>query len=198
MSGLDEILNVISEQQKNEENRIMQSAENKVREIKKEAEKKAYEAYEDYMKKSSRRCKLDYENSCSAADSSAKRALLSFKLEQIDSVIDKVVDKLRSLPDAEYFKTLERLAERSADKGDGVMYLSKKDLARVPSDFAANISAIAKKAGGTITVSDKPADIQDGFVLEYGKISENCSFRSILEADRDNVRDLAARELFGR
>ena len=47
-------------------------------------------------------------------------------------------------------------------------------------------------------ISDVPAEISDGFVLEYGLISENCSFSAVLEAEKEGVRDLAARHLFGQ
>ncbi len=67
----------------------------------------------------------------------------------------------------------------------------------MPVDFAKKADSIAEKAGGTIRISDKCADIENGFILEYGLISENCSFRDIIEAERDAVRDTAARALFG-
>ena len=198
MSGLDEILNVIQQHQAEEESSIMKSAENKVREIYRESMQDADDAYNDYMKRSTRQCRLDHENARSSVDAAAKRKLLSYKLEQIDLVMERVVDKLDKLPDKDYFAVLERLVARTAGSGNGVLYLNKKDLDRMPSDFSANVDAIAKKAEGSIRLSEKAVDIDNGFILEYGKISENCSFRAVLEAERDNVRDLAARELFGR
>lgn len=198
MSGLDEILNIIQQNQAAEESSIMQSAESKVREIYREAMQDADDAYNDYMKRSERQCRLDYENSRSSVDSASKRKLLSFKLEQLDAVMDRVVEKLDKLSDKDYFAVLERLVARTAGSGNGVLYLNNKDLGRLPDDFAVNIETIAKKAGGSIKLSEMAADIDNGFILEYGKISENCSFRAVLEAERDNVRDLAARELFGR
>lgn len=44
MSGLDEILNIIKSQQKENEDRIIKSAENKANEIKSEADQKAEKA----------------------------------------------------------------------------------------------------------------------------------------------------------
>ena len=49
-----------------------------------------------------------------------------------------------------------------------------------------------------IKISEKPAEIENGFILTYGLISENCSFRAIIEAERDSLRDMAAAELFGQ
>ena len=63
-------------------------------------------------------------------------------------------------------------------------------------DFESRLNEIAKIKGGDITLSEKPADIESGFILSYGLISENCSFRSILESEKDSVRDTAASFLF--
>ena len=112
--------------------------------------------------------------------------------------MDKTVEKLRNLPDEEYFALLEKLAARLIRKGDGVVSLSEKDLKRVTKDFEKNLNKSAEKFKGSIKLSDIPADIEDGFVLTYGLISENCSFRAIMEADKDSVRDTAAKVLFGR
>lgn len=91
-----------------------------------------------------------------------------------------------------------RLAGRKIHKGDGKIYFGKKDLARLPADFSAKLSALATGAGGTVEISATPADIENGFILEYGLISENCNFRAIIESEKDSIRDILAKELFGR
>ena len=55
---------------------------------------------------------------------------------------------------------------------------------------------MAEKNNGSIQLSKVPADIEDGFILSYGLISENCSFRAIIEAEKEDIRDTAARILF--
>ena len=47
-------------------------------------------------------------------------------------------------------------------------------------------------------ISDIPADIDNGFVLKYGLISENCTFREVIESEKDRIRDILAGILFGR
>ena len=90
-----------------------------------------------------------------------------------------------------------RLAEQKLRKGSGLISLSENDLKRLPADFETDIRSSAEKLGGTLEISKKPADISDGFILSYGLISENCSFRAIIESERDEVRDTAAAKLFG-
>ena len=197
MAGIDDILNIIENQQKQTEQSIISVAEKKAAAIKKDGDEKAAKAYEEYIKRADEQADRDFENACKSADAEMKRRILACKVKCIDSVIDKTVLKLRNLPDKEYFALLERLAGRLIRKGEGVISLSEKDLKRVTADFEKNLNKIAEKSGGSISLSDIPADIDDGFVLSYGLISENCSFRAIMEADKDSVRDTAARVLFG-
>ena len=193
MAGIDDILNIIENQQKQTEQSIISAAA-----IKKDGDEKAAKAYEEYITRANEQADRDFENACKSADAEMKRRILACKVRCIDSVIDKTVIKLRNLPDKEYFALLEKLAGRLIRSGEGTVSLSEKDLKRVTKDFEKNLNESAKKSKGSIKLSDIPADIEDGFVLTYGLISENCSFRAIMEADKDSVRDTAARVLFGR
>lgn len=197
MSGLDEILNIIETQQKQDEDRILKSAETIVGEIQAEADEKAEKAYEEYMKKAEAQHERDFENACSSADAAAKRKILAAKVGMIDAVIENVVGKLKALPDDRYFGLMERLVGIHARQGDGVVFFGENDLKRMPADFERKISGLAAKAGGTVRISSEAADISDGFILQYGLVSENCGFNAIIEAEKDEVRDTAARALFG-
>lgn len=198
MSGLDEILNIIETQQKQDEDRIISSAKTRAGEIQAEADEKAQKAHDDYMKKAKAQHERDFENACSSADVAAKRKILAEKVGMIDSVIENVVRKLKALPDDQYFGLMERLVKMHIRQGDGVIFFGKNDLKRIPADFENNINQLAEKAGGTVRISPDPADISDGFILKYGLVSENCGFYAMIEAEKDEVRDTAARALFGQ
>lgn len=198
MAGIDEILNMIGSQQKQTEDSIISAAERKAASIAADGGEQAERAYEEHLKKATEQLERDYENACSSADAAMKRRILSEKIRLIDETIDATVRKLDSLSDKEYFAVLEKLAAKRLRSGEGVLALSSRDLKRVPGGFVDNISSAAKKLGGSVKLSDKAADIENGFVLTYGLISENCSFRAIIEAEREGVRDTAARVLFGQ
>lgn len=198
MSGLDEILNIIETQQKQDEDRIISSAKTIAGEIQAEADEKAQKAYNDYMKKAEAQHERDFENACSSAEAASKRKVLAAKVEMIDSVIENVVRRLKTLPDDRYFGLMEKLVQDHVRKGEGVLFFSENDLKRMPADFEKTVGSIAEKAGGTIKISSEAADISDGFILQYGLVSENCGFRAIIEAEKDEVRDTAARALFGQ
>ena len=197
MAGLEDILNIIDSQQKETESRIMSSAESKVREISKDAEAKAEKAYNDYMKRAEAENLHSYESACNSVDSEMKRRILKCKVGLIDQAIANTLAKLRSQSDSDYFAMLERLIVRNLRSGSGVISLSSHDLGRIPADFEKKLSEKASEKGGTVSISKDPADIQDGFILTYGNISENCSFSAMIETDREDIKDLASRELFG-
>ncbi len=198
MSGIDEILNIIDSQQKQEEENLIASAKRRAEAIAAEGSEQAEKAYEEHLKKGREQLERDFENACSSVDAAMKRRVLSKKIELIEETIANAVEKLDKLPVNEYFAVLENIAANKLRSGEGIISLSKRDLARVPADFIKNISAKAAKNGGSVKLSDVPEDIENGFVLTYGLISENCSFRAVIEAERDGVRDTCARVLFGQ
>ena len=197
MSGLDEILNIIDEQRIQNEESIIGASNQKAAAIRSEGEQKAQKAYSEQLEKGQTDAKRDFVNACASVDSDMKRKVLDSKVKLIDSAIEATLERLAKLPEDEYFAMLKRLAEQKLRKGSGVISLSANDLKRLPADFETDIRSSAEKLGGTLEISKKPADISDGFILSYGLISENCSFRAIIESERDEVRDTAAAKLFG-
>lgn len=197
MSGLDEILNIIDEQRIQNEESIIGAANQKAAAIRSEGEHNAQKAYSEQLERGQADAKRDFVNACASVDSDMKRKVLDSKVKLIDSAIEATLERLAKLPEDEYFAMLKRLAEQKLRKGSGVISLSANDLKRLPADFENDIRSSAEKLGGTLEISKKPADISDGFILSYGLISENCSFRAIIESERDEVRDTAAAKLFG-
>lgn len=198
MTGIDGILDIIDSQQKKNENNIILSAENRARAIEADGDAKAEKAYNDYMKKALEKAENDYKNACNSVDAENRRKILQCRVGLIEETVRKILEKLSGLPDGEYSEMLLRLAERKIHKGDGIIYFGNKDLARLPADFQEKLSLLAKGVGGTVRISSIPADIENGFILEYGLISENCTFDAILESEKDGVYDIISRELSGR
>lgn len=192
MAGIENILNIISSQQKQTENTIISSAEKKAEAIIADGNEKAVKEYDEYLRKAEIQLALDYDNALSSIDAQMKRKALAYKVKCIDEITEKTVDRLNNLPDNEYFELLEKLVSRKADSEKGVLYLNKKDHARITDKFKETVQKL------DITISDEYADIENGFILSYGLISENCCFRAIIEAERESVRDIVARELFGQ
>lgn len=198
MAGIENILELISARQQESENAIISAAQRKAEIIMAEGNSAAQKEYEDYMKKSRIRHEQDLANAESSIDSSMRRKQLEYKVKAVENIIEKTLKKLDELPTDEYFGILEKLLRHRIQNGSGVLYLCSRDLKRVTDKFKNSVTDIAEKAGGSVEISTKSADIENGFVLTYGLISENCSFRDIIESERDAVRDTAAKALFGQ
>ena len=125
----------------------------------------------------------------SQIDLRRRQAILAAKQDIIDSAVKAAGEKLANLGDAEYFEMLGKLIAAHVRAGEGELLLSAKDLKRLPGGFAATVAEFAKKAGGTLRVSDEAADIGSGFLLRYGGIDENCTLKALFAEKKESLQD---------
>ena len=132
-------------------------------------------------------------SSQSRAQLARRNALLKQRRKEIDTTVEELEAYLLGLGDNEYFEAIYRLAAKLRGKS-GELFLSKKDLKRLPENFTERMAA----AGVDASVSQTPADITGGFILKSGDIEENMEFSAIISSRRDEIEDLINRELFAR
>ena len=132
-------------------------------------------------------------SSQSRAQLARRNALLKQRRKEIDTTVEELEAYLLGLGDNEYFEAIYRLAAKLRGKR-GELFLSKKDLKRLPENFTKRMAA----AGVDASVSQTPADITGGFILKCGDVEENMEFAAIISAGRDEIEDLINRELFAR
>ncbi|MBQ1601055.1 MAG: V-type ATP synthase subunit E [Ruminococcus sp.] len=132
-------------------------------------------------------------SSQSRAQLARRNALLKQRRKEIDTTVEELEAYLLGLGDNEYFEALYRLAAKLRGKS-GELFLSKKDLKRLPENFTKRMAA----AGVDASVSQTPADITGGFILKCGDVEENMEFAAIISSKRDEIEDLINRELFAR
>ena len=78
----------------------------------------------------------------------------------------------------------------------GQMLLSGRDFDQAPAGFAQKIDDIAKKAGGSLTLAKAQVPVEKGFILSYGGIEENCSFKALFADKKDVLQDQVSKILF--
>ena len=126
----------------------------------------------------------------SSIDLNRRRALLAARQDIITGILDKAYDRLDKQNDEKYFEMIIKLLRQNVQPLEGKIAFSSKDMKRLPSGFEAQCSEAAAAVGGRLALSDKPRDIENGFVLIYGDIEENCSLRAIFDASKDELTDL--------
>ncbi len=194
MPGLNEILNTIQRTNDEKAEEIIRAAEKDGREIVSKEQRSAEAQAQALVKKAEKRLEREYDSSVSSLYSSQNRALLSAKVDAVNSVVAEALARLENLPDEEYFDMIFSLAKEYAAGDECVMRLSEKDLKRLPKGFSDRLGGC--KDTENISVCTKPFDIKNGFVLDFGETCENCTLDAIVRDREQTLRDEIAALLF--
>ena len=115
----------------------------------------------------------------------------------IEEMLAAAHKELLAKPDEAYFAWMEQLLSRFVTDRAGEIYVSKRDLERMPDDFPAKIEKTAQEKGGSLVLKKEPREIDGGFVLVYGGVEENCSAGALFASQRDELADKVHAMLFG-
>ena len=129
----------------------------------------------------------------SAAELEERKIMLNSRQDIIAEMTNKAYESLANLPKDKYFELIYRMISKYSEKTEGVISLGKADLNRIPKDFEAKADGAAK---GSLTLSKAPASIDNGFILTYGGVDVNCSFRAIFSDNSEKISDTIAKLLF--
>ena len=66
----------------------------------------------------------------------------------------------------------------------------------MPAGFKTQAVEAASSKGAELTFPDKTDDIKNGFILRYGLIEINCSFDSIIDENREELKEKVNAILF--
>ena len=188
MSGLNNIIKEIQASAKEEADAILKEADDFCNAQMEEAKIEIEKEIKGFEKKSLASRKLYKEE---------RNAILNNKQKCINDVIESAICKIENLDATEYFDFLEKLFNKNVQSGTDVMYISTSDKDRMPEDFVKKIEKIAKEKNGSITIEDSRDNVENGFVLVYGDIEENCQIKALFNGQLDRLKDIANRELFG-
>ena len=197
MSGLDNIVEEIRNQSKQEADEILKEADvfckDYMNKIKKDVEVEVV----SIEKKALADRKLYEEKTVSGMEFLERNSILRAKQQVIEQAIDKARESIAGLNDEEYFNVLEKLLRKNVQQGKGQICFSKKDLERIPNGFEDRVKEIVAENQGELVIDKEPANIKDGFVLVYGEIEENCTLKALFDSNIDRIKDIANKQLFG-
>ena len=193
MSGIDKIIRQIEEDTQKVCDGIIAQAESKAALITADAQAQAARIKADSDQRIIDTVADIKKRGDSAADLEEKMIRLKTKQGIISDMIAGGLDRLKTLPDDEYFDLILKMVRKYSQPQSGEIRFGKKDLGRLPQGFITRVNEVA---AGELTLSDTAASIDAGFILIYGGIEENCSFDAILLSEDESVKDKAGKLLF--
>lgn len=196
MTGLEKMKSqILDEAKKAAENKISE-AKVKAEDILAEAKAEAEKTSAGIFQKSETAIAGYKERVISSNDLQRRTKILSAKQEVISDVLNKAYGSLESMDSEKYFDMLLKMVGKYAQPRDGEIIFSKADLERLPKDFEGKAAEAAKAKGGSLKISGESRNIENGFVLAYGGIEENCTLRAMFDAKKDELSDKVHRILF--
>lgn len=196
MTGLEKIIAQILDEAGSTAKSALAKAKEEAAAIVEAAEAESSLRSQEILQKSEAEVAGYLERIHSSAELQSKKAILKAKQEVILEITRKAYEQLISQDTESYFGMIKRMLEKFALPEEGDIYLSEFDLKRLPVGFEAEIEKIAEAKGGRLTLSNEGKKLDGGFILVYGGVEENCSFRALFNANKDIFQDEVNQLLF--
>lgn len=196
MTGLEKMKNQILDEAKALADSKIAEANSRAAEILDAAKAEAAKTADSISQKSASDVANYRERIASSIDLQKRTKILAAKQEVIAEVLDKSYETLKTMEEGEYFAMMAKMLGKYVLPQEGEIYFSPADLDRMPSGFEAEVKKIAEAKGGTLTVSKEGKNIDNGFILAYGGIEENCTIKAMFDSKRDELSDKIHHLLF--
>lgn len=196
MTGLDTILESIRKDGRENADAILAKAQQEADEISAQGREDAQLRREELLRDAPQQAQDAADRVLSSAHREQRRILLIARQEIIQETLEAAEKSLFELTDEDYFTVLLGLAAKRALPQKGELVLGSRDFARKPADFEKKLQTVLPK-DAELTVASKPNPaIDGGFLLLYGGIEENCTFRALFDDKREELQDLTNQILF--
>ena len=196
MTGLDKIVEQILAEAQGEAEKITTDAKAEADKLLADAKAEA----EKIKLQSDARIETDKAGKSARAKSSAdlkkRQAILKAKQAIISDIIDKAYRQVLNLDEAEYFDLMLRMISKYAQSKSGQIFFAEADLKRLPKGYDKEIEKAAQTNAGTLAVAETSRNIDGGFILNYGGIEVNCSFKAIFSSEKEKLADKVNAFLF--
>lgn len=196
MAGLEKIESRIMDEANETARRTTDEAREEAAKIVSAAKEEAAKLSAGILERSKAEIAGCREKNASSIDLQKRNRLLAAKQELIGEFLQKAYDTLDGMDDAAYFDFLLKLLAQYAQPKEGRICFNERDLARLPKGYELKVSEAARAKGGALTVAKESIRIDNGFVLDYNGIEENCTFRALFEEKRDMLSDTISGLLF--
>jgi len=104
--------------------------------------------------------------------------LLEVKNKVIDSVLDRAIGRIQSLPDDEYLALIGKWLAKVPDNLEGELFVSAADLKRIPGNF---IDDLNRNRKAKVCLSKNAVDVKGGFILKTRNYEIDYSLDTIVK-----------------
>ena len=198
MNGLDSILQKIEQDAEASAAKILQEANLRSEKYKDEKRILAEKEAKEIADAAEKRAAAIGESSVSGSEAYVKRGRLAAKSDVINDFISYAAKQIDLMPDGEYFDSVKKLILKYASDGNGELIFSDKDIKRMPKGFVASVNGELK--GKTVSLAENLTEkiTGGGFIIRYGEIEQNCTFKALIEEKSDEIKDALFRLTEGR
>ena len=181
--------------------RILSDAEEQAKSILKDAKIRkqaeqdaARQEAAEYLEKSRRALKSEAENQISRRETVAaldcRKLLLQAKREVLESVIQAAQKKACKMPKEKYLKVLEKLLKENAETGDEIVLSESAPVGE------REVMALAVCKERKLSFAATVGKFSGGLILVSDKCDKDCSFEALFEANRNELEEEIAGDLF--
>ena len=194
MNGIEKITQRIETDTQAEIDRILGDARAEADDITDRYQAQANNEAAELAAKNQKAAAEREERLVSTAQMEARKVGLAAKQEMVEKAYDLALEKLCSMPDEQYVKTVADLLVQAAPNGRGAVIFAPAERERIGE--AAVRAANEKLHGGKLTLAEETRPLKGGFILSDGKVEVNCSFDTLVRLQKAETAGAAAKKLF--
>ncbi|MBI2556331.1 MAG: hypothetical protein HY607_10975 [Planctomycetes bacterium] len=161
--SIERIRNYIIENAQKEAEQIIKTAEEQFRNETESAKHSLGKEYQEMLQADEKRLMEDMKRFLGKFKSDCKMELLEVKNKVIDSVLERAIGRIQSLPDNDYLILMRRWLTNIPDHIEGQLLVNARDLKRITNAF---IDDINKSRKARISLNTTAMDIKSGFIIK--------------------------------
>ena len=197
--GLVAIASEILEDVQNESEKIIREAETKAKEILKQAKTEAEKRHADSVAEAKQKSEQEYKKTKSLTAIEIRNIHLQAKEEQLNSVFDEAVARLKKFVDSKnysnYLLSFVEEAAKNIESDKLVIYVNSKDQNLFKTS---QLEDLSKKLDKKLTLSKETIECMGGCIVKTpdGKLSHDNTFENRLQVLKPNIRVKLEKMLF--
>ncbi len=199
MTGTEKIKAKILEDASQMAKDIEEQAKEEARRITDAAKREAEEKRKEILQKGESDGAESYRRLLAVAGLEGRKERLKAKQDMVENAFKAAMERIISMPDAKYQKFLEDMVVSAAEKGEGELLLSEKDLSRMDRQFIESINKKLEHEGknGNLKMSQKTIRAAGGFILKCGEMEINSTLEILFGMLRPELENEIVDILFG-